>query len=159
MFQTTDGYINVACSGEQMWQRLCDVLSANDLRDHPDYADGEARLQNRDALNGKLGDCFSNKSSSEWICALNEAGVPCGPIYHMDEMWSDPQVEHLEMSRPVDHSVLGKYDVVRNATNLSGALKMAYRAAPERGQHTDEVLREFGFSDDEIEPLRKQKIV
>ena len=159
VFQTIDGYINIACSGEQMWQRLCNVLKADDLRNDPGYADGEARLQNRDALNEVLGDYFSKKTSSEWIDVLNDAGVPCGPIYHMDEMWSDPQVGHLDMSRPVDHSVLGKYDVMRNATNLSGAPEMAYRAAPERGEHTDEVLREFGFSAEEIEALRKGNIV
>ncbi len=159
VFQTTDGYINIACSGEQIWQRLCDVLAADDLRSDPDFVDGETRLQNRDALNARLQDYFSKKSSSEWIDALNNAGVPCGPIYHMDEMWSDPQVKHLRMSRPVDHSVLGKYHVVRHATNLSGTPGMAYRATPERGEHTDEVLREFGFSDDEIETLRKRDVL
>lgn len=159
VFQTTDGYINIACSGEQMWQRLCTVLVADDLHSHPDYADGEARLRNRDALNDKLQAYFSKKSSSEWIDALNNAGVPCGPIYRMDEMWSDPQVEHLDMSRPVHHSVLGKYDVVRNAATLSAAPNMAYRAAPERGEHTDEVLREFAFSDNEVQTLRKRNII
>ena len=159
VFQTTDGHINIAAAGEQMWQRLCDVLSADELRNHPDYADDEARSRNRDALNDKLQDYFSKRSSSEWIDALNEAGVPCGPIYHMDEMWSDPQVKHLEMSRPVDHPVLGKLNVLRHATNLSGAPKMAYRPAPERGEHTDEVLKEFEFSDDEIETMRKENIV
>ena len=158
VFQTADGHINVACSGGQMWQRLCDVLKADDLRDDPDYADGAARLQNRDALNGKLQAYFSDRSSSEWIEALNGAGVPCGPIYRMDEMWSDPQVDHLNMSRPVDHGTLGEFGVVRNATNLS-ASEMAYRASPERGEHTDEILREFEFSDTEIEALRKGDIV
>jgi crotonobetainyl-CoA:carnitine CoA-transferase CaiB-like acyl-CoA transferase len=159
VFQTTNGYINIAASGDVMWQRLCDVLSADELRNHPDYADDGARSWNRDALNDKLGDYFSKGSSGEWIDLLNEAGVPCGPIYHMDEMWADPQVEHLEMSRPVEHPALGILNVLRHATNLSGTPKMTYRPAPELGEHTDEVLREFEFSDDEIEALRKGNIV
>ena len=159
VFETTDGYINIAASGDVMWQRLCDVLSADELRSHPDYADDGARSRNRDALNEALQAYFSTKSSSEWIDALNEASVPCGPIYHIDEMWSDPQVEHLEMSRPVEHPALGTLNVLRHATNLSGTPKMAYRPAPELGEHTDEVLREFKFSDDEIEALRKGNIV
>ena len=159
VFQTTDGYINVASSGEQMWQRLCDVLGAEDLRNDPDYVDGPTRLENRDALNDKLQAYFSKKTSQEWIDAINEAGVPCGPIYKMDEMWADPQVEHLQMSRPVDHTALGHYDVVRNATNLSGAPKMEYRATPERGEHTDEVYKEFGFSEDEIQNMREANIL
>jgi formyl-CoA transferase len=159
VFQTTDGYINVASSGEQMWQRLCDVLGAEDLRNDPDYVDGPMRLKNRDALNDKLQAYFSKKASQEWIDAINEAGVPCGPIYKMDEMWADPQVEHLQMSRPVDQTALGHYDVVRNAANLSGAPNMQYRATPERGEHTDEVYREFGFSQDEIQKMREANIL
>jgi crotonobetainyl-CoA:carnitine CoA-transferase CaiB-like acyl-CoA transferase len=159
VFQTTDGYINIAASGDRMWHRLCDVLSAEELRNDPDYADDEARSKNRDALNSKLQAYFSTRSSGEWIHALNEAGVPCGPIYKMDEMWADPQVQHLEMSRPVEHPVLGKMNVLRHATNLGGCPKMPYRPAPELGEHTDEVLREFEFSDAEIEALRKENIV
>jgi formyl-CoA transferase len=74
-------------------------------------------------------------------------------------MWADPQVEHLQMSRPVDQTALGHYDVVRNATNLSAAPNMQYRATPERGEHTDEVYREFGFSEDEIQKMREGNIV
>ena len=87
------------------------------------------------------------------------AGVPCGPIYHMDEMWSDPQVAHLKMSRSVNHRVMGDYDVVRNATNLSNVPDLPYRASPERGEHTDEILSEFGFSEDEIATMKEENVV
>lgn len=159
VFQTTDGYINIAASGGTMWSRLCDLLEADELRNNPDYADDGLRSQNREALNAELQEYFSTRSSAEWIEVLNDAGVPCGPIYKMDEMWSDPHVEHLEMSRPVDHPTLGRMDVLRHATNMSGTPKMPYRAAPEIGEHTDEVLGEFGFSDDEIETMRKEHVV
>ena len=159
VFQTSDGYINIACSGEQMWHRLCDVLGADDLCNDPDYADGATRLKNRDALNEKLQSYLSARTSTEWIEAINEAGVPCGPIYKMDEMWADPQVKHLDMSRPVKNSAIGEYSVVRNATNLSAAPDFPYRGTPERGEHTEEVLREFDFSESEIEEMRKENII
>ncbi len=159
VFQTTDGYINVAAAGEHIWVRLCQLLGAEELASDPDYDDGAARLKNRDALNEKLQAYFSKKSSSEWIDALNEAGVPCGPIYKMDEMWADPQVKHLNMARPVKQTVLGEMNVVRNAANLSAAPDLPYSASPERGEHTEEVLKEFGFSEDEIKQMREGDIV
>ena len=155
-FRTSDGYINIASGGEPMWRRICEVLSAEDLRDHPDFSDSEARSRNREQLNAKLGEYFLQKSSHEWIEELNEAGVPCGPIYRIDEMWSDPQVRHLEMPRVVNHGLLGEIKVVRNATNLARDANVAYRPAPERGEHTIDILREFGFSDEEIETLREE---
>jgi crotonobetainyl-CoA:carnitine CoA-transferase CaiB-like acyl-CoA transferase len=158
-FETTDGYINIAAAGGDMWGRLCAALSAAELRNHPDYSDDASRSRNRDALNRELQVYFSSKSSDEWIDLLNEAGVPCGPIYYMDEMWRDPQVEHLKMSRPVNHPVLGKLNVVRHATSLSGTPEMPYHPAPALGEHTDEILREFKFSDDEIEDLRRGHVV
>ena len=106
-------------------------------------------------MNAKLSEYFLKKSSNEWIEELNEAGVPCGPIYQINEMWVDPQVRHLEMSRPVKHSLLGTIKVVRNATNLAKDANVTYRPAPERGEHTTDVLREFGFSNEEINALRE----
>ena len=159
VFQTSDGYINIACSGELMWQRLCDVLGAGDLHRDERFSNGEARLRNRDVLNECLQAHFARRDSAHWIDALNDAGVPCGPIYKMDEMWSDPQVAHLKMSRSVNHSIMGDCDVVRNATNLSHAPDLPYRASPERGEHTDEILREFGFSKDEIAAMKEENVV
>ena len=159
VFQTSDGYINIACSGEQMWQRLCESLEADDLFNDPDYAVEGERSKNRDALNEKLQDHFSTQTSDYWIEVLNEKGVPCGPIYHMDEMWSDPQVQHLKMARTVNHKTMGPRDVVRNAANLSSASDLPYTPSPERGEHTDEILTEFGFSPEEIESMKNGNIV
>jgi formyl-CoA transferase len=77
----------------------------------------------------------------------------------MDEMWADPQVEHLNMARPVEQTVLGAMKVVRNATNLSAAPDIPYRASPERGEHSVEVLKEFGFSESEIKEMQQGNIV
>jgi formyl-CoA transferase len=159
VFRTSDGYINIACSGDIMWERLCEVLGAPGLFDNPDYADGGARLTNRDALNAAIESNTRSRSSDDLVESLNAAGVPCGPIYSIDEVFADPQVQHLGMSKPVQHKMLGTLDVVNNAVIMGGAPEMTYRATPERGQHTSEVLAEFGYSDSEIKDLAQSGVI
>ena len=159
VFRTSDGHINIACSGDVMWQRLCEVLGANELFEDPDYADGAARLANRDALNAAIESYTIKRASDDLVESLNAAGAPCGPIYSIDEMFADPQVQHLGMAKTVQHETLGSYDVVNNAVLLGAAPDMTYRATPERGQHTSEVLGEFGYSSGEIEDLAKRGVI
>ena len=159
VFQTSDGHINIACSGDVMWKRLCEVLGAPELFDNPDYADGAVRLTNRDALNAAIESHTRSRSSDDLVESMNAAGVPCGPINSIDEVFADPQVRHLGMSRTVQHDTLGSIDVVDNAVTMGGAPKMTYRATPERGQHTTEVLAEFGYSVSEIESLADRGII
>jgi crotonobetainyl-CoA:carnitine CoA-transferase CaiB-like acyl-CoA transferase len=159
VFRTTDGYINIACSGDVMWQRLCEVLGADELFENADYVDGEVRLSNRDALNEAIEAYTVKRSSNDMVESLNAAGVPCGPIYSIDEVFADPQVQHLGMSKTVQHVSLGQLDVVNNALNLGGAPEMTYRATPERGQHTGEVLAEFGYSESEISELAERGVI
>ncbi len=159
VFRTRDGHINIACSGDIMWKRLCEVLGASELFEDPKYADGEARSINRDALNAAIESYTVERSSEEMVESMNAAGVPCGPIYSIDDMFADPQVRHLGMARLVQSEKLGTLDVVNNAITLAGAPEMAYRATPERGQHTSEVLSEFGYSVNEIKDLAKQGVI
>ena len=159
VFETADGHINIASAGETMWQRLCAVLEAPALLENPDYATEESRLEHRDDLNADLAGYLKNRSSREWIDALNDTGVPCGPIYAIDEMFADPQVTHMGMAQPVRHPDLGNIHVVKNAVNLSGAPEFPYQPTPERGEHTDTVLSEFGYSEQEIAELREQGAV
>ncbi len=158
VFRTSDGHINIACSGDIMWGRLCQVLGAAELLDNPDYADGAARLINRDALNAAIEAYTVSRGSDELVESMNAAGVPCGPIYSIDEVFADPQVRHLGMSKRVQHKTLGTLDVVGNALIMGGAPEMTYRATPERGQHTSEVLAEFGYSAGEIEDLAESGV-
>ena len=159
VFRTRDGHINIGCSGDVMWKRLCEVLGADELFEHPDYADGDARLTNRDALNAAIEAYTVERGSDDMVESLNAAGVPCGPIYSIDEMFADPQVRHLGMAKTVQHGTLGKLEVVNNALTLGDAPQMRYRATPERGQHTGEVLAEFGYSESEISGLAERGII
>ena len=101
----------------------------------------------------------ATKSSAEWIAILNEAGVPSGPIYHIDETFADPQVKHLGIAQPVEHPILGKIDLVGQAVTLSRTPSALRTATPERGEHTDDVLRELGYDAASIERLRADGVI
>ena len=90
---------------------------------------------------------------------LNKAGVPCGPINRMDEVFADPQVQHLGMAAAVQHDALGKIEVVNQAVKLSRTPGQIARPTPEKGEHTEEVLREYGYDDRSIAEFRARKIV
>ena len=154
VFQTTDGHINLATAGGPTWERLCEALGRKELAFDAKFADGPSRSANRDELNELLQSYFIERSSNEWVEALNEAGVPCGPIYAIDQVFDDVQVKHLGMAKQVDHPELGRFEIVNQPVQLSGVGDKPYSATPERGEHTDQVLGEFGFSAAEIAALR-----
>ena len=97
--------------------------------------------------------------SAHWIERLNKAGVPCGPIYAIDEMFADPQVEHLGIARSVKYKDGKERRMVGQAVSLSRTPSQLVAPPPELGEHTEEVLREFGLSAAEIEALRRAKAI
>ena len=158
-YRTADGHINVAASGEGMWKRLCAAIGREDLVTRPEFADMPARAKNRAALNAEINKALEKKKSAEWIEALNAAGVPCGPIYTMDQVFADPQVQHLGVAADIESRSLGRFRVVNQAVRLSRTPATMRVAAPEIGEHTDEVLAELGYSAREIAGLRAAKAV
>ena len=159
VFRTADGHVNVAVAGDEIWRRLCRALDARHLETDPRYAGGEARSANRDALNEALEACFVRHDSAHWIRELNEAGVPCGPIYRIDQTFADPQVEHLGMARPVAHPRLGDIALVGQPLRMSRAPEPPYNAAPERGEHNEEVYRALGVGNEELRSLQEQGVI
>jgi len=157
--KTADGYINVATAGDQQWIHLCEALQHKEWSDRSEFATAAARLQNRDQLWQLLNAEFAKQPSTYWVEKLEEFGVPAGPIYAMDEVFDDPQVEHLEMSQTVNHHARGDVSLVAQPLNLSRTPAHISSAAPDAGEHTDEILGELNFSTDEITELKTKGIV
>jgi formyl-CoA transferase len=159
-FKTTDGYINLAVSGGEIWQRCAKVLEREDLITNPDYASGGDRSRNRDTLNAIIQDILLHKSSAEWVEAFNAAGVPCGPIYAINEVFEDPQVKHLGMAKTVHSPNIGRdIDLINQPITMSRTPTSMTRYPPDPGEQSDEVLSELGLSAAEIADLRDRRII
>jgi crotonobetainyl-CoA:carnitine CoA-transferase CaiB-like acyl-CoA transferase len=155
-YKTADGYINVACSGDGMWKRLCNVIGREDLLALSEFKSNELRSQNRGRLNEVLNGCFLSQDSKTWIDLLNKAGVPCGPIYCMNEVFADPQVKHLGAVAEAKHPRLGKLNLLAQVVKLTRTPASIATATPEIGEHTEEILRELEYSQSEISDLKKK---
>src|SRR5262245_23319631 len=154
VFQTADGYINIATTGQRIWERFCNTLEAPDLLAKPEYQSGAERSKNRKALNAEIDKHTVKRTSADWVERFNKAGVPCGPIYNIDQVYADPQVEHLGMAQSVDK----KGRTLRMAGQPMSLSRTPSRLAappPDMGEHTDAILEEFGFTANEIAALRK----
>ncbi|MCP3911532.1 MAG: CoA transferase [Actinomycetia bacterium] len=158
-FPTSDGYMNVAGPSGRLWRAFCTVLGAPELIDDPAYVSAGLRSENRDELNDRIAQITATRSTDDWIAALNEAGVPCGPVNDIGQTMNDPQVEHLGMRSLVHHPERGDLGVIRNAVTMGDGTEPLGSAAPEAGQHTDEVLAEIGVGADRRAELRSAGII
>src|SRR5215208_1540530 len=155
VFKTADGHINIATTGGAIWERFCRALGAEAMMKKPEYASSKARSDNRKALNAEIDTYTAKKSSAEWIDIFNKAGVPCGPIYNIDQVFADPQVKHLGIAQSVKKKDKSTLNVVGQPFAMSRTRSRIAAPPPELGQHTNEVLKEFGFKPKEIAALRK----
>lgn len=159
VFETKDGHINIAASGDDIFRRFCTAMGKPELAADPAYATGRARSANRDALNEVIAAMTRTDSSANWIDKLNAAGVPCGPIYKMNEVFADPQVQHLGIVRHVEHPTLGDQAVIGQPITLSRSEWSIRSASPEPGADTDAILAELGYDSGEIAALHAAKAV
>ena len=159
VFPTLDGMINIAASGERMWRDFLSVVGAQEFGDDERFRTPSARASHRSELREVLEDKLRQRSSAEWIALFNEAGVPCGPILTIDQVFADPQVEHLELVQTVDSEQYGPLRLVRSPTRLSRTSTSLRQAAPYPGGNTEEVLLEYGYTSDEISQLGKDGVV
>jgi crotonobetainyl-CoA:carnitine CoA-transferase CaiB-like acyl-CoA transferase len=153
-FRTKDGYINIAPT-PVMWRRFCKAIDREDLIEHPNYATPKDRRSHRDELNKLIGEITGTMTSSVVVERLNRAGIPCGPIYTIDQTFADPQVRHLEIAQNVDSPALGSIKLVGQPFTLSRTPSRLVKSAPEYGEHTLEILTEFGYSSEDFARFRQ----
>jgi crotonobetainyl-CoA:carnitine CoA-transferase CaiB-like acyl-CoA transferase len=159
VFATADGFINIGVGGDGQWHALCRSLERPDLDSDPVYATLEGRFRNRPRLTAILIDIFKQKPSADWLAKLENAGVPAGPIYGVDEVFADPQVEHLGMAVPLQHPRRGAIAVVGQPITLSRTPASVVSTLPEAGEHSTEILREAGYGDADIDRFREARII
>jgi crotonobetainyl-CoA:carnitine CoA-transferase CaiB-like acyl-CoA transferase len=158
LFRSSDGVINLAGGGQQMWDRIVATLGLEEEAKDPAFATDKSRHANRAKTNALLQSKLETRTSEEWVAALNKAGVPSGPVYSMDQVFGDVQVQHLGLAMPVQHPELGEIKLVRAPMQIEG-VECGRKPTPGRGADTEEVLSEFGFSLDEIAELRAKKAI
>jgi formyl-CoA transferase len=158
-YRTADGFINVAAAGSAIWKRLCDAIGRPDLMSDPRFASAQGRATHRTALADEINAVLASRPSLEWVESLNAAGVPCGPIHAMDEVFADAQVRHLNAAVAVEHPTLGTLSILNQAIKLSRTPGAVVTATPERGEHSDEILGELGLSAAEVAGLRESGVI
>ena len=159
VFKTADGHINIAASGQRMFRRACTALGIEPLADDPRFRAPADRSRNRHELTVELERILSQKPSRAWVDLLNSQGVPAGPILNMKDVFENEQVKHLRLAQPVRHPALGEIRIQGLPVVLSRTPGLLRSAAPDPGEHTDQVLVELGFSRDDIERFQREGVV
>ncbi len=159
VFPTSDGHINIAASSGRLWERFCETIGRPDWKEHETWKTQKGRSADRAAINAAIGEITRTKPADHWIELFEANGIPCGPIYSIDQVFADPQVKHLRMATPMTSPVIGDAEVVASAINISGFSKEVRIPTPEAGSSTKEVLHSVGYSDDEIAVMRRKGVV
>jgi len=150
-----DGYITIGANNDRLFRRLCESLGRPEWADEPDFADNPSRVRNRAALAARIEEITARQPCRHWLALLDENDIPCGPINNYAEVFADPQVIAREMVVEIDHPVLGHLKTLGSPIKLSATPPNPHRRAPLLGEHTDEVLRQAGYSAVEIQALRQ----
>ena len=160
VYATADGHINLAAIGQTMWVRLCGALGAPALVGRPGFGSDPERVANRVEVNAAVGAILAGRSTAEWTDRLLAAGVPCGPIHDVRQVFDDPQVRHLGVAWPMAHPQLGEVALVGQPMRFSAHPRPAApRAAPHQGDQTDAILHELGYTGAQIAALRAATVV
>ncbi len=158
-FPTSDGHVNIAASSNKLWKTFCDAIGKAEWKNKPEWKSGDARSKDRIAINAAISEVTRTKPSAYWVETLEAAGIPCGPIYSIDQVFADPQVRHLKIAARVTHPQRGATELINSPLNLSEVAKGIRYAAPPAGDQTEEVLHSVGYSDAEIASMRAKGVI
>jgi formyl-CoA transferase len=159
LFQTADEPINVCADPQPMWERFCHAVDGEELLQDPRFASDELRQENGAATVAAMTEKLKQRKGRDWIERLNRAGVPCGPVNRIDQVFADPQVQHLGIARRLRHPALGEIGLVGQPMTLARTPSRMSWAAPEPGEATEDVLTGLGFGKAEIAALRERQVV
>ena len=154
VFPTADKPINIAASSPKLWEAFCRAAGREDWMEVPEWKTAAGRSKDRARVNAAVSEVTRTKPSEWWIAKLEEAGIPCGPVNNIAEVFADPQVQHLGMAMPIRHRRRGDTRVVASPLNVEGLETGVYRDVPDLGEHGAEILAEAGLSAAEIEDLK-----
>ena len=146
VFATSDGHMIVAVGNDGQFRSYCKVIGREDLAEHPLYRTNSLRLQNRDSLIEILVEVMKTNTQDEWVRQLRAVGVPCGPINTLEQVYDSPQVKAREIWREIDHPVAGKTPTTASPIRFSETPVEYEQAPPLLGEHTEEILAEFGLA-------------
>ena len=159
VFETQDGHVNIAAVGQPMFEQLARVLGQPEWTTDDRFRSPGRRIRHRAEMNAAIAAVLKTAPSAHWVAALNEAGVACGPIYAIDQLFADPQVQQLGIARTVEHPRLGTLRLVGQPVQLSRTDPALRSAAPDAGQHSAEILAELGYDAAAIEELRRTRVI
>jgi crotonobetainyl-CoA:carnitine CoA-transferase CaiB-like acyl-CoA transferase len=145
VYKARDGYMNIAVFGSKIWERFCDILGAPEWVTDERYKDKPGRSVNRDSLNAEINRRLAAQDRSHWIERLNAGGVACGHINNLQEVFEEPQVQHLAMVKDVVSPHQGPQRLVGQPMTLERTPSTIARTAPRRGEHSEEILSELGL--------------
>jgi crotonobetainyl-CoA:carnitine CoA-transferase CaiB-like acyl-CoA transferase len=158
VYKARDGYMNIAVFGSKIWERFCEILGAPEWIADQRYHDKAGRSVNRDTLNAEINRRLAAHDRAYWIEQFNEGGVACGQINDVRDVFEEPQIKHLQMVREVESARLGKQRLVGQPVQLERTPSTIARAAPRRGEHTEEVLAELGLEGSKLQQLRAKGV-
>jgi formyl-CoA transferase len=159
VFPSSDGHFNIAAASSRVFGRFCDAIGKPEWKDKPEWNTAAKRSADRKAINAAISEITRTKPAAHWVELFEEAGVPCGPIYTIDQMFADPQVQHLGMAAPVHSEKRGEFSLVSSPINMEGLSRAIRSPTPEAGQHTEEILLGVGYSSAEIEAMRANGVI
>ncbi|MDN3986938.1 CaiB/BaiF CoA transferase family protein [Zwartia vadi] len=159
LFEASDGSFNLGASGQGNWVRLCELIGHPEWIADPDFANEKSRTVNRVRCNKLLSEVFKSKPVEYWVEALNNAGVPAGPVYNVPQMFADKHVKQANISKMVKDKAGKEKGFITQPAVLSRTPADVVTTAPQWGEHTQEVLSEVGYSAEEIAKFQEQGIV